>query len=545
MATYPLRVNLTAAEFPLLSSWSGRTIIIPQLDQTNPKSSLFTGDKENTDMGIPQPMFLQNVMPVTLGFASVDYQERVPVNASGHENFSQAFLLRGVEDSLSVLGAAGTEFMVFDPANNTWASRLDTYRELSSNKLTYSEIAQRTFVCIPRSGVYEYDPVAKVFNRRTLVGLDEAEIIGITAVGNYNIAYSKTTLYWSSLVDELDFVESLSTGAGSSEITTAAGAIVAVLPILNGLVVYTTVNASIGLLTNNDRIPFNFRPVSNAAGITFPEHVAYDGKLKNHYAWTTAGLQQISASGADNVFPEVTEFLSLGILETWNAATHSITAVETGSPFFVKLNMLENRYLIISYGTDSQVFSHALVYDTAAKRWGKLALRHVDTLSYQAPTVFGGEITYEMLSRVTYNMLAYTSYAELEDSISFVPAPRNGVGFLQPDGRILTLLFNPPDTTVNADTVLMLGKFQLTRSSTVTHETSEIELGTESPLTFHVLGSLLGKSVDDVVVPTLITTADKYRRYGAHYTAMNLRFCFTGVFDLRTIITELQKHGDH
>jgi hypothetical protein len=74
MAQIPYRANLSAAIFPMTLARSGRTVINPQADNNFDKRVDAQGN-DKASAGIPQVMYMENVLPTVEGFQSVGYVE--------------------------------------------------------------------------------------------------------------------------------------------------------------------------------------------------------------------------------------------------------------------------------------------------------------------------------------------------------------------------------------------------------------------------------------------------------------------------------------
>lgn len=351
MAEIPFRVNLNAAEIPFLTSLLGRTVIVPGLDQNSVKSAQFAGSGESLDQGIPQILYAHNVVPTDFGVQSVGFTKVIAKAASTTGRiFDQVFTLRDVNENAYLFSPAGGDCWVYDATYDQWRSNFQLSPAFTGRFVSKSSINGRTFICFEKRGFFEYFPGTGSLVEVEFAGLVKEEIIGITNSGNYGIAYTVDLILWSSLVDETDYVPDLSTGAGSATPQDLKGPIVCVLPISGGMIVYTTRNVVVGLATNNARFPFNFKEISNGGGLDNAEHASFENGLGTHYAWTSAGLQKITTTAAETVFPAATDFLAGRLIEDFDESTAAFTSYKLTDDIRLKLTYLESRYLIISYG---------------------------------------------------------------------------------------------------------------------------------------------------------------------------------------------------
>ena len=568
MAETTFRVNLNAAEIPFLTSLLGRTVIIPGLDQNSVKSAQFAGSGESLDQGIPQILYAENIMPTDFGVQSVGYTKIINEVAVGiGPIFDRLMTLRDIDENSYLFAPASGYCWVYDAAIGAWQSNFQIAPPFTGTFVSKSNINGRTFICFEKRGFYEYSAAIRSMVPVTFAGLVIDEILGICNSGNYNIAHTVDTILWSSLTDETDFVASLSTGAGSAIPQDLKGPIVCVLPISGGMIIYTTKNVVVGLATNNARYPFNFKEVANAGGIKTSEHASYENGLGTHYAWTSAGLQKITTSAAETVFPAATDFLAGRRLETFDPSSLTFTTLTSISDLKVKLTYLESRYLVISYGivgADKNTLDYCLIFDTVLKRWGKLKIKHVDCFDYTYPNL-SGDLPYK-LTEGTYADYAGISYSQLKATGSITPIPKKSIGFLQSDGSVWLLNFEFNAATAS---VLLLGKYQLTRTSVSTLQKIEVEnpevqepyawdskdpIGTEvlrdvaaaanSPyFDLRVLPSQDGRNFQQSIAPKLVYSSYNILCYGCRETALSHTLALSGAFHVRSIIMTLTKSG--
>ena len=69
------RANLNDSEFPFISTFQGKTVIQPSIDQNYVQSML---DKSSGDRGIPEAYYMHNVLPSVHGYKSVGYTNIIP-----------------------------------------------------------------------------------------------------------------------------------------------------------------------------------------------------------------------------------------------------------------------------------------------------------------------------------------------------------------------------------------------------------------------------------------------------------------------------------
>jgi hypothetical protein len=267
------------------------------------------------------------------------------------------------------------------------------------------------------------------------------QIIGITSSNGYLIAYSINQVLWSSLVNPLDFVPSLATGAGGGAVENVKGNIAAVVSIPEGIIVASNSNAVAGVFTANPRFPFQFTEIKASGGLLSTEYIAYDTNSGNIYAYTSNGLQLLSSQGAQFVFPDVTDFLAGQIFEDFDEDSLTFSVLELASALKKKLVLISSRYLVISYGITQ--LTHALIYDLGERRWGKIKLTHTDCFEYQL----------------------------LDQAVSDIP--KKSIAFVTSLGEVKTI--NVDQEAVNRVGVALFGKFQYVRDRFITINQCTIE----------------------------------------------------------------------
>lgn len=538
MAQQTFSCVLNAASFPFLSDFAPRTVIIPALDNTVRNPISYTGTTDSQDIKLPQVIYCHNVFPTGEGLMSVGFESKL-AGISGADDFDQAITLRDEDENTFLYSPANGKNYIYTANNAEWIS-VDPITDFTGRQVTRAYVNGRTFICYEKYGIFEFDREAETFTQVSTTYINQEEIICITASNNYLVACSATTVYWSSLIDVLDFEPSFETGAANLIPQDIKAAIVAVHQMPGGFIIYTAKNAVSAVYSSNAKAPFIFKEISNSGGVTSPEHVTSDSTLGAQYAWTTGGLQKLTSNTAEVLFPECTDFLAGFVFEDF---TTSLVKTTLTSPLSVKLSYISSRYLVISYGITQGNYTHALVYDTALKRWGKLKVTHVDCFLYPYPNLIG-PLTYDDLAGVSYDELEDTTYDELEISQTTSIPPKRGMAFLKSDGSVELAVFDYREFTDTS--VLILGKYQLTRSS----KTCLQEVALESPsennsLSLQILPSIDGKTLGAAVTPAInnFKSSLKVRVYNKRVVAENYSLLITGSFELSCILMTVTKHA--
>jgi hypothetical protein len=544
MARQTFRLNLGSAEFPLLNYLYGRSIVFPQQDMHYIRPNAFSGSEADKNIGIPQLMFCENVMPASYGYQSIAFN--AAIQGTTTEDFDQAFYLRDAAENrtLFVPGVTGTSAKryTYDATTNTWNNSTITIP--SGAKCTVANLKSRTFI------KFEFDDQFFEWNGAwaaiAFPALTAANIKGIVAANAYLIGYDRNTIYWSSTLDPTDFLPSLVTGAGSQRILANKGSIVVCYPIDDGFVIYTTVNTIIARFSSNIRFPWTFKEVKNSAGIdNNQEHASPQGDGNNLYVYTTNGLMTYGVNKAQQEFPAVNEFFGCREMEVWNAVTKDIEAVTLADKFKIKIEFVANRWLVISYGETT--LTHALVYDTALKRWGKLRIDHVDCFEF-----FGNPGTVGSIIPLTWAQLSGTwaqqnnTWAEYGGIISggaaSLTVPYRSLAFLQADGQVRVVDFT--FATKNDDAVLIIGRLQFLRNNQWTIQEIEAEqMGPEVSNKMQLWSSLDGLNYKSKIYPYQVVRTGRTQKWNSRVSAITHALVFEGNFNLNTIIARGTQGG--
>jgi hypothetical protein len=527
MAQFPFRGNLQTMTFPLLSSLSGRTVIDPGSDQTFfPQTT--TDGQVPIDRAAPQSMYCHNIMPSTYGYQSIDYENVFFAPAGGGVTFQDTHFIYGSRGGVEAaptgfrsyiaLGTsiAGTKLYVID-------TEFYNFREVTGGQpegitadtiLTTAIVNGLSYIWFSGIGAYFYDDTIDLLAEALFTGLDTEAIIGIAASNGYMFAYKPDAIAWSSVVDVTDFEPSDISGAGGGQVQEAEGRIIAVRSTTLGIIVYTEGNAISVTYSGNEDFPWNFKAITGSGGIPTEKSVSRDQLAGYHYAYTTSGLQQISHVKCMTILPHVTDFLSGGTFEDFNSTTNLMTITEISHAMAKQLALVSDRYLVLSYGLNpGEPFSHAIIIDLLQSRMGKLKLPH--TFVFDRVDITEG----------------------------VVDLPRKSIALLQADGltKIVSFSFDKPAT----DSVLLLGKFQLSRQRLV--ELQEVELeNIRAGTNFQCLTYTLedGKNLGAAKAGYLLRQGPDYKHYLFDAkVGLNCALLLKGTFNLITYVLWITMHG--
>lgn len=503
MAQQVYRANLSAKSFPFLSESQGRSVIIKGSDNTF-NAQVASQEDSDKDVGIPQVYYCHNVIANANGFQAVEYRK---INSSYYgvlpTDLTEIIQLRS--DSGSNLKIAIQASQIYKYSGNQWSPYW--YVPVSVGQVSYAYVSGKTYLWLQNYGCLVWDGTALA--AVTLTGLTVSDIIGICSSYGYLIAWTKNTVAWSSTIDPTDFTPSLTTGAGGGSVEGVRGAINFCVPHTLGFIVYTTSNTVASLYSGNSRYPFSYREIVNSGGCNSPNLVTWDSNSGSHYAWTTSGMQLISTSQSQTIFPEVTDFIGGQRFEDYDEVTGTFTTVDVVTPLKKKLSMVADRYLILSYGVSE--LTHALLYDIALKRWGKLKITHRMILDY------------------------------VEDNSSIPDPSRQSVTFVTKTGELYTLALIPEGH--NANGVILLGKYQYVRSRTIQLDVVDIENVGGMNFSCKILTSLDGKQTTVTIPYDDSVPGSLAKRYLTDVVGVNHSLLLQGGFNLNTVQLTFHIHG--
>lgn len=542
MSRQTYRANLSASEFPLLMDLRGRTISVPTQGDTHYiRPNGFSGLEADKDIGIPQIIFCENVVPFSAGFQSVDYT--VPIQPIAANDFDQMFYLRDVNENRTMFVPAGGKCYIYNTSTNLWVSVPKTVP--AGSICSVANVKQRTFVHFSGNANF-YEWTLGALSNVTLAGLTPANIRGLTSANSYLVAWDYDTVYWSSTITPTDFVPSLATGAGSQKVLALKGRIVYCKQTEEGFVIYTTTSAIYARYSGNIRFPWVFAEIKGASGIGFPDDACDDSDGTSIYVNTNDGLMSFDRIKANDVFPTVSEFLACGMLEQYNYSTKTVDVVTYVGRPKTKISFIASRWLVISYGTTA-IMSHALIYDTSLKRWGKLRINHVDCFEYFGDTSnsSGDAVAWvNLVGAWQQQPKAWAAYGTVQSGgVASSTTPYKSIGFLGADGKISVVDFQ--FTTTSDVGILYLGRFQFVRARLATLIDVEAEGqddGINSKLA--ILTSYDGKNVDKTTYPLKTKAKNGLSKWQMRLTGVNHVLRFEGNFQLNTVQLRTLLNGE-
>jgi len=498
-------VHLRSAKFPWLVRHFGRSVIDDRgIDQHNVLPSVFSGSEAPYNTGVPQIYFCENILPSAEGVQSVGY-ERLNYTNSGLRLLpcEDSWLGEaGFVSSDSISGAPhtplGENFSVASLHERHFAFSRETKKlyEINCDSQTLVEVSVDS--CVPQD-----------------------KILGICAANNFLILYSSRTIYWSSTHpgEELVFSPTSSTLAGSAIPTDLKADIIYLYPVDDGFFIATKENWVLAFYGTSDSCPWDFREIHNASGIKHPWHVGWDTNSHTLIAYTHSGLQEISPQKASLVFPTLSQFLRQKEIDyylgpqtdftkvdtqtnwssqsQWEPAIPEVAQIQTGErDIKVKVSFLDSAYYAISYGDSEKAgYEFCAIYDLALKRWGKLRFQH-------------------------HSIFLHENQIYLQSL--------NGIFKLQRKA---------------GNGVLILGRYQLQRTSICTIQEIEIESASNLPYQVSWLYAVNGLTWKEDALPMQVISSGELNTYHLRYTARTHSLKFVGAFDLSSIVLTFNVAG--
>lgn len=542
MAQIQTRANITNDDIPLLSVYRGQTVIVGKFDQdflfdTNPNNV----QRLQRDKEIADAYYAHNIVPTGQGYKTVGFIEKIQ-NLAGKTDFNKAFILRDPAENKSIFVPSGGKNYIFDRNFNAWRS-VNPLSGVDSSLVTVAYLNGETYIFYQKVGCFKYDRTTGTLMSVVLTGLVVALINGICASSGFLLAWDDANnIYRSQAASPLNFIPDPSLGSGAGIPEEIRGKIVCLFPITNGFVVYTTANAVAASFQQNIRYPFIFKEIDGSSGIVNTDHVSWQDNTGEHYVWSKSGLQKVNKSKAVQIFPVVSDFLAAKIFEDYNEITDTLIATKLTSQLNVKFTVIGARWLVISYGVVTGIYTHALVYDIAFKRWGKLKIIHADCFNYAVPNL-SGDVTWNMLAGLSWNDLGSTTWRGLASQVQTAETPNEIMGFLRSDGSVAIANFDQIHTTGD-NGILVLGKYQFSRANLLAIDEIAVEnVDPNSDFTLKLLTSLDGKNTAFISIPFNDVKNGNFRNFLTDKVGVNHSVVGKGTFNFSSIELVFHPHG--
>lgn len=571
MAINRFKVPLNNARMPLVSTKAQRAVMVPSMDAAPRTPRIFMGADESIDYGLPQIVYAENVMPSAEGIRSVGYLPIIA--ASTADDFDQIFALRDADENTVLYSPSHGKNYIYDKAAGAWSSR--TFADIfgsgvdttspntpATARVSYAYVDGKTFVCYSRlirtdtapaepadASIMVWNPATKQLDPAgaLIANLDIpiGQIDGISSSNGYLLVYSGLTIYWApfsgTAFDFSIYANGAFTGAGFQIPEDIQAPITAVTSLPGGFVMFTSKNAiAANYHSQTISAPWAFRAIPDGGGVESYEQVTVEGSRGAVVAYTTTGVQRISLNSSEEVFPDLSDFIAGRHIERYDFGLQTLRQGSTSIDFYVKLSNIANRYTVFSYGTYPGVYSFALVYDIALKRWGKLRLVHRDCFYYS----FGvqtGDMTYSMLGDVTYADMGTLTYDSTTQQSNAIVAAQHGLAFLKRTGEVVLADWGMNVRATEDEAVAVIGRIQLSRSANV--QLNRVEAEGLSSGRLAIQPSYNGRDLQATEQLVVIESGPDYLLAGGMIDCKNFNVIVEGTFNLSTLILEASATG--
>ena len=561
MAIQRFKLAFNNARIPLVSSQASRAVFVPGIEASSRAIQGATGNRESTlDYQAAQLIYAENVMPVPTGIRSVGYAQQVAPTVN--TDFDSIFALRDENENTVLYSPAAGKNYIYDDVASAWTTT--THNEIfapltvktgynpANSRVTYAYVDGFTFVCFSRllasddsdMSIMVWDTATKTLQPANgllaNVPYPAGEIDGISSSNGYLLIFSGLSVAWApfngTAFDYQIYANGNLTGAGWQTPEDIKAPITALISLPGGFVIFTGKNAiAANYHAQSLGTPWVFREIPNAGGLESYEQATVEGSKGTIVAYTTSGLQTISLNSSEIDHPDVADFIATRLIERYNFESHEFTRGSTNLDFYVKLSNVANRYTVVSYGTMPGIYSYALVYDNALRRWGKLRIVHRDCFYWNYGTVEAG-LTYAAVGDISYSAPELTTYDATTGLSNAFTSAQHSLAFLKSTGEIIIADWSASLRDAEDSAVAVIGRVQLTRTSNVQFNRAEIE-GLQSGQVL-VVPSYDGANLSTPVELITIQSTPLLKVLGGLIDCKNFNLVVQGTFDLSTVILE-------
>lgn len=488
---------------------------------------------EKSGREVNQPYFADNVLPITDGFASIGFTEKVPSNAE-LTNVQESFVLYGPGGRLALFASDNSTAWVYDPQGAEWSSiELPT---ANFSNITYATIREETYIFLG-TGLFHYNFETQTIDPVEVEGIEVAQVQGVTSAGGRLILWDKNRVYYSSPLEPTEFTPGLGTGAGFTGVEDLRGEIIACASLGKDFIIYSKISAVSARATDNPTFPFRFKEVQGSAGVNFARHIAHNTNVGAHIVWTNSGFQQVTVESAQYIWAELSNGIIRG-LQIRRDSLFGIPVIERTQSLDVKISFVSNRFLAVSTisGKEESYFD-CYILDTSLERWGKLSVPHSGFIEYVLPEVFN-VYTYDDLEQdyYTYDDLDGTNIAYRDIGTSFQERPiveqGTNLGIILPSGSVQAVSFAETGDFRGTDgsefgaltPTLFLGRYKLVRDSGIITQWIKLRELFDAKLFWygHTYDGSFAK-VDEIVHEDKYQTGHWFGRMSADSVSLELR----------------------
>lgn len=543
-----ISADLTSREFPFNFQELSSTIVLNQGSEISRGTpNRFSGAQAEQQMGIPQGYYMENVVPISRGFASVSYSQVIPPIPGLVGTVIRSYELRGDAAGLALLAITATNQYVYDAYTLQWYDI--TITSNSYSEIYVANVKEECYIFVTGDRLYRYD-----FGSRTLIpvtptALDMGAMEGMYCSGIVlGFWDSFNRIYYSSVFDPLDFVPNLSNGAGSQNVVAIVAKILTIESMGEDIIVYTKKNAVSGRATGDVQFPFFFSEIVGSEGAYSRDNIAFDSNSGVHLVWTGNAFQQLTVTEANYIWPELRDGITRGLKITLDPLLEQ-PAVSYAERIEVSMQFCSNNYVCISLReTGDSVFREAYVYDQTLQRWGRLVADHMAIFDNPIVPLLNGYTYADLESEyATYGAIDEhvppLIYFDIESGVTRAENPP-GINFalLSADGRVHlgatseTSNFRGDNVGISAaQPRLFLGRYKFIRDQGYMLEAVIVNNLINGRLVAHghlYSGAFVRKDEDFIEVP------DQPGYYNLRCNADSVTVEVNGTFVLTTLLLE-------
>lgn len=372
MALLRVTYNLKEVEFPILSQQQGGGCFFSQ---------------QNAYHNPPTLSYINNLWPVSKGkWAAII---RTTINWTAVEPTLITEFTSGGVKAYKVVNAGVSSILLIGNyhwivySNNIW---LTIYSVVNVSEASVFTLKETSYMLAPGTNLFKFDPAATSLDPFSsivavpLTGIDITQILSACAAISYIILTDGYTIYWSSPINNSNFVPDGvgdAYGAGSAKVLAINTLIVSLKETANGFLIFTEANVVEATYSGNVDNPWVFNEIDNSAGCLSNQHLPTERAIASTLYWSINGLALISQGQCSYVATEITEFLAGSIYEEYNSITKVVEMISATAEYSVQISLIGGRYYCLSCGLAETFKSFILVYDTVSKQWFRISLPHV------------------------------------------------------------------------------------------------------------------------------------------------------------------------
>lgn len=578
MAQITYRGNLSSKSFPFISNNWGRTIIIPQSDNTFNRQLSSEADSDR-DAGIPQAYYMHNVMPTAQGFQSVGYSSIIIAAVPAVLDFTFAFLIRDAADNKAYVGVTASGSFYINLGNGTgWALKA-AYP--AGALITTSFVSGVQYIYIAGYGCIRYDFSLAAFVAVTLTGLEITKILGITGAAGYLIAWASpvtgqslafTTVLNSAIltgtVTSVLVINQVVSGTGIpagskiisiaagvsitiDQVATAAGPITLIAaPLAAGVAWSSTIDATDfmpSLITGAGggsvegargaitlcvahTLGFIVYTTNNAVAAIFSNNARYPFTFREIIS--SGGLASQNLVGYDANSGNHFAYTTSGLQLISTSATQTILPEVTD---FIAGKLFED------FDEITNTFSRVVLSATMQKALAVISDRYL-VISYGITSLTHAlvyDLSAKRFGKLKINHVGVLEYSIV--SIGITETPKQSIGFIQKDGTIKLVDFGAYASSSKG--VIALGKYQYVRQRLIQINEVNVEnvFNTASFVAL-LFTSLDGKSTTTETLKQIGGSAE-FMQFGSVAVGLNHSLVLKGNFQLESLTLNFSIHG--